>query len=268
MEPSRRHRPSIALAAVAVLLLAWAALPRAAAAYVVVLKDGSEIVADREYEVREGRAIITLPNGTRTFLKVDEIDREATEEANRQGYGQARVIEDADANRVKTAEPESERRKTLADLTSGETDLSRLQQHRRQDPEAAEAGTTLAGYPDLSSLTSRPFRDLDISSEVQRFFRGQGIDGVELYQGSRPGHLLAEVTTNSEASVFRTLEVAAQALLATRDSHPDAVGALELFLATPDRERAGQFILTPELARELVQGETEVARFFVEHVQF
>lgn len=268
MKPPCRNRPSTALAVVAVLLLAWVALPRTAAAYVVVLKDGSEIIADREYEVREGRAIITLPNGTTTFLDADEIDREATERANRQGYGKARVIEDAETNRVKTAEPEAQRRKTLADLTTGETDLDRLEPHRRRDPEAAEAGTTFAGYPDLSSLPSRPFRDLEIASEVQRLFRGQGIDGVELYQGSQPDRLFAEVTTNSEASVFRALEVASQALLATRESHAEAVGALELFLATPDRERAGQFILTPELARELLQGEVEVARFFVEHVQF
>lgn len=268
MEPPRRNRPSTALAAAGVLLLAWAALPGAAAAYVVVLEDGSEIVADSEYEVRDGRAIITLPNGTKTFLDVDEIDREATEEANRQGYGQARVIEDAEANRVKTAEPEPQRRKTLADLSSGETGLDRLEPHRRRDPEATGAATTLAGYPDLSSLPSRPFRELEIAAEMQRLFRGQGLDGVELYQGSQPDHLFAEVTTNSEASVFRALEVGAQALLATRESHPDAVAALELYLATPDRERAGQFVLTPELARDLVQGDTEVARFFVEHVQF
>lgn len=268
MESPRRNRPSTALATAALLLLAWVALPRAAAAYIVVLEDGSEIVADREYEVREDRAIITLPNGTTTFLDADEIDREATERANRSGYGEARVIEDADANRVKTAEPPAERRKTLADLTSGETNLDRLEPHRRHDPEATEAETTLAGYPNLSSLPGRPFRDLDTAADVQRFFRGQGIEGVELYQGSQPDRLLAEVTTNSEASVFRALEVAAQALLATRDSRPDAVGGLELYLATPDRERAGQFVLTPELARELVRDQTDVARFFVEHVQF
>lgn len=238
-------------------------------AYVVVLKDGSKIVADKEYEVRDGKAIITLPNGTETFIDAGEIDREATEEANQRGFGGAVVIEGSDTRQVKTAPPPEERRQTLADVASPETRLDRLPPQRREDrTKQGLTARTRAGYTDLSSLPPRPFQDLDLAAQVQRFFRGQGIDGVELYQGSQGDRLYAEISTNSEASVFRALEVAAEALLAARDSHPGEVSVLELFLATPDRERAGQFVLTPELARELVGGETEVSRFYVDHVQF
>jgi hypothetical protein len=247
------------------LTLVWAS---PAAAYTVVLKDGSKIVAEKEYEVRDGKAIITLPNGTETFIDASEIDREATEEANRRGYGEALVIEGGDTRQVKAPEP-VERKKTLADVASPETRLDRLQPQRREDRARADlAARTRAGFTDLSSLPPRPFGDLELAAEVQRFFRGQGIDGVDLYQGSKADRLYAEITTNSEASVFRALEVAAEALLAARDSHPGEVAALEVFLATPERERAGQFVLTPELAGELVGGEVEVSRFFVDHVQF
>lgn len=238
-------------------------------AYVVVLQDGSRMVAEKEYEVRDGKAIITLPNGTETFIDADEIDREATLKANRQGYDKAVVIEGGDTRQVKTAPEATERRKTLADLAGPGTRVDRLEPHRRGARERESgAARTPAGYPDLSSLPPRPFHDLDLASEVQRFFRGQGVDGVDLYQGSGPSRLYAEITTNSEASVFRTLEVAAEALLAALDSHPGELAALELFLATADRERAGQFVVTPELARELVGGEVEISRFYVEHVQF
>lgn len=239
------------------------------AAYVVVLQDGSKIVAEKEYEVRDGKAIITLPNGTETFIDADEIDLEATREANRQGYGEAVVIEGTDTRQVKTAPEDAERRKTLADLASPGTRVDRLEPHRRESRERQDgAARTPAGYPELSSLPPRPFHDLELAAEVQRFFRGQGVDGVDLYQGTAPKRLYAEITANSEASVFRTLGVAAEALLATRDSHPGEIEALELYLATSDRERAGQFVLTPDLARELVGGEVEVSRFYVEHVQF
>lgn len=257
---------ALRLSSIGILLGALLAAP--AAAYIVVLKDGSRIVAEKQYEVRDGKAIITLPSGTQTFIDADEIDHEATEEANRRGYGKAEVIERPDAEQVKAAPP-PERRKTLAELADRDTGLDRLEPHRRE-PRTREGSVarTPAGFVDLSSLPPRAFRDLELAAEVQRFFRGQGVDGVDLYQGSEPDRLYAEVTTNSEASVFRALEVAAEALLATRASHPGRVAALELFLATPDRERAGQFVLTPELARELVEDGVEVSRFFVENVQF
>jgi hypothetical protein len=264
--PSFRSRRR--LASTLVLALLGAALAAPAAAYIVVLKDGSQIVADKEYEIRDGKAIITLPSGTQTFIDADEIDREATAEANRRGFGQAQVIERPETKQVKAPEPE-ERRKTLSDLADPETGLDRLEPHRRDGRiREGAAARTRAGYTDLSSLPPRAFRDLELAAEVQRFFRGQGVDGVELYQGSAPDRLYAEITTNSEASVFRALEVAAEALLASRESRAGQVAALEIFLATPERERAGQFVLTPELARELVEDRVEVSSFFVEHVQF
>jgi hypothetical protein len=91
---------------------------------------------------------------------------------------------------------------------------------------------------------------------------------VELYQGTQASRPFAEISTNSEASVFRALKIAAEALLAVQQDHPDKVSALELLLATPERERAGQFVLTRDLARDLVGDHVEVAHFFVEHVQF
>ncbi|HUF77667.1 MAG TPA: hypothetical protein VMR44_01990 [Thermoanaerobaculia bacterium] len=264
---SRRLALALGPAVLGVLLATLLAAP--AAAYVVVLKDGSRIVAEKEYEIRDGRAIITLPGGTQSFIDASEIDREATVEANRRGYGQAEVIERPETKQVSAAPEPQERQKSLAELASREPARDRLEPHLRDSP-VAGGGTarTAAGYTDLSSLPPRAFRDLELAAEIQRFFRGQGVDRVELYQGSQLDRLYAAISTNSEASVFRALEVAAEALLATRESHPGEVAALELYLATPDRERAGQFVLTPELARLLVEDGTELSRFFVENVQF
>lgn len=256
----------IRLALFALVVLAVAA---PAAAYVVMLADGSKIIAAREYEVHGDTAIITLPNGTRTSIDLAEIDQEATQKANRQGYGDATIVDDGTTRQVKETDQEEVRRRRLSDLASRETDIDRLEPHRRAEPQRVRsAGTTTAGFPNLTDLVRQPFADLEVASQVQRSFRGQGIDGVELYQGTRSGHLLAEVTAASEASVFRSLEVAAEALLAAHESYPQRIEAMELLLTTPDRERAGQFVLDPDLARELVGGGAEVSRFFVQHVQF
>lgn len=269
MPPILRTPRARPLAAVLALALVWTLLAPPAAAYIVVLKDGSRIVADKEYEIRGERAIITLPNGTETFLDAAEIDREATEEANQRGYGRALIIDRSDTKQVRAAPEPEERSKSLTELAGRETRPDRLEPHRRRERAGdGAAGRTPAGYLDLSSLPHRPFANLDLAAEVQLLLRGQGIDGVELYQGSEPDRLYAGITANSEASVFRALEVAAAALLAASDSHPGEVSALELYLTTSDRQRAGQFVLTPELARELVGGGIEASRFFVKHVQF
>jgi hypothetical protein len=39
-------------------------------------------------------------------------------------------------------------------------------------------------------------------------------------------------------------------------------------MTTPERERAGQFLLTPELASDLVAQRVEVTAFFIDNVQF
>ncbi len=255
--------------AVLSLVLLLAALP--AAAYIIVLKDGSKIVADHEYRVENGRAIITMPNGTETFLDAKEIDREATEAANRQGYGSALVIKNGTEKEVSSAAQAQQPEETsLADLAAERAGREpRLEPRRREGAtDLAQPSKTFAGYVDLGTLTRRPFPDLELASEMQRFFRGQGIDNVELYQGTQPDRPFAEITTNSEASVFRALQVAGEALLAARESHPKQVSALEVLLATPDRSRAGQFVLTPDLARELVGDNVEVSKFFVKNVQF
>lgn len=257
----------------AVALLTALSVAAPAAAFIVVMKDGSHIEAREEYTIEDGKAIITLPNGTVTFVDADEIDVEATREANKAGYGRALVI-DKGKVRERTEEDsrtEEQRRRTLADLVANREDKElRLQPHRREEPEqeAVTLVKTDAGFVDLRSVPRRPFRDVELASELQRFFRGQGIDNVELYQGTQSSRPFAEITTNSEASVFRALGIAAEALLAVQDDWADRVTGLELLLATPDRDRAGQFVLTPELAQQLVGEEVEVARFFVENVQF
>jgi hypothetical protein len=53
-----------------------------------------------------------------------------------------------------------------------------------------------------------------------------------------------------------------------RETRPDQVEALELVLTTSDRERAGQFVVTPETAAQLMGKEVDIQTFFLAHVQF
>jgi len=269
---NRKSRISRALPAVLLLALA-AASPLFA--YKIVLKDGSSVVAKEKYRLAGRRALITLPNGIQTFLEAAQIDVAKTEEANRNDYGTAVVIE---GSQVKPAAPAAPppRERTLADLIesrrSQPRDLPASRREVRRDarqarPEDGTLGKTRAGYLDLSTLPRRPFAQLDAAAELQQFFRGKGIEEVEVYQGSEPDRPLIEVVASSEAGVFRALAVAANALLRIRDAHP-RVGSLELLMATPAKERAGQFVITPQNAADLVAKNVEISSFFLNNVQF
>ena len=262
-----------ATTALALLLALLLALP--AAAYTIYLKDGSRLVAESEYEVRDGKAYFTLQSGTRTFLDVDEIDVKRTQEANRNNLGSAMVIEGGETKEAPSA-PARPAEPTLGDLIqqrqrSGQGGLddrrSPSERQRTAAAEVPEAQLTPAGYVDLLTFQRRPFGDLEAGAELKQFFANQGLEEAQIYQGTASHRPLVEVVTNSEASVFRALAVAASALVHLRERGRET-SALELFLATPARERAGQFLLTPELARDLLTSKVDVATFYLQNVQF
>jgi hypothetical protein len=264
-----RHPRFLRLAVLALLGIFLAA-PLLAGGYTIFLKDGSRLVAKEKYKVAGNRAIITLPNGTQTFVQASQIDVKRTEEANRDGYGGAVVLPGTPQD-VGPAPAQPPKDKTLADLIKSRTAAPReLPGTRREKAEPSAGGLTKtkAGFLDLGSLPRKPLPNADLTGELQQFFRGQGIDEVEIFQGTKSDQPLLEITAGSEGSVFKALTTAANALLHLRDVFPNRVAAFELLMTTPERERAGQFVLTPEMATDLVAKKLDVTAFFVKNVQF
>jgi hypothetical protein len=243
------------------------------AAYTIYLKDGSSIQAKDKYKVVGERALITLPNGSQTFLPLQQIDVPRTDQANINDYGTAVVIDSHQQPTTNVPPPQ----KSLTELIHDKAPAPReLPPARRNRPGAAPTTATAspqtllktkAGYADLFSLSRKPFGQVDVAGELQQFFRGQGVEDVEIYQGTQAERPMVEVTTNSEGAVFRALAVSATALLRIRDRHPK-IAAMELLLTTPAKERAGQFVLTPQMAAEVVSRNVEVSSFFLSNVQF
>jgi hypothetical protein len=259
-----RHSRLAALAFLALLTL----VPMTVQGSVIYLKDGSTITAKGKYRIENGRAIITLPNGTQTFVPANQIDVKRTEEANRNGYEGAVVLPGTSQDVGTPGAPVKD--KTLADLIASKEAAPRALPVSRRETNTTSGRLvkTRAGYYDLTTLARKAYPDADVTAEIQRFFRGQGIDGVEIYEGTKGDRPLLEITTNSEGSVFKALNTTATALLHLRDRFPAQVAAVELLLTTPSRERAGQFVLTPDMATELVSKKIDVTFFFVKNVQF
>jgi len=251
-------------------VLGGAASLRAASSYTVVLKDGSTIIAKEKYRIEGSRAIITLLNGTQTFVRADQIDVAKTDAANRSNYGSAVVIPGSPQD-VGTPPAQIQKDRTLGDIVRGGATAPRDIPTVRRDkgePTPGKLSKTKAGYLDLSTLPRKPYTHADLTAEMQQFFRGQGIDEVEIYEGTQADRPLLEITTNSEGSVFKALNTTANALLHMREAFPGKIAAFEVLLTTPERERAGQFVLTPEMATDLISRKVDVTAFFVKNVQF
>ena len=238
------------------------------AAYTIYLKDGSTIQAKGKYRIEGNRAYIVLPNGTQSFIDARQIDVKRTEEANKSDYGgNAVILQEAAPSRDGTQAAPRQRR--LSDvIASRGGELPGPQREPVKSAPAETAVKTPSGSSDLTSIPRRAYEPPEVSAEIRQFFLGQGIGEVMIYAGTRPTHPLVQVTVGTETAVFKGLAVGANAVLHIRDRFPGKVDAFELLLVTSAGERGGQFVLTPEMAADLVAKKVQLAAFFVENVQF
>lgn len=254
-----------------VLALALALASSAAWAYTIYLKDGTKLVARDKYKVHNGLALIVLQNGTQTSIQVSEIDEPRTAQANQTNYGTAVVLDETGKVTDTPLDAPAPKRPELKDLIASRqnapqppvpTTATATATARRpaQSPAApAPAGSGLAALP------RQPLPRLELAAEIKQALRAKGIEDVLVFRGSRADRALLEITTNSEAAIFRSLEASAAALL---ELQARGIAALEVSMMSAGRERAGEFTLTPDLAATLAQKRIETSAFYVQNVQF
>lgn len=242
-----------------ILSLALAAAPLAA--FTIYLKDGATIDAERPYEVRGDEALITLRNGTQTSLPLAEIDVTVTERNNKGGLSDALVLQNGQLVDLETARQAGPERETLGTrIVRGETTLSaRL---------PAPAGAVAATLDPTTAAPARRELDDPATRLLRSIFASESVAEVGIYAGSGAASPRVEVTTDTEAGVFRGLLVAAVALERARAEPGQGLQAVELRFVTGQGRPGGDFLLTPELAAELTSSRLAPSDFYVRYVQF
>lgn len=230
------------------------------AAYTIYLKDGRTLNIKGKPRIVNGRALVTLPNGTQASLDPAQIDNKKTEEMNQRDLGAAVILDQGANQPQQTPAPQPEPQSRLSDIAARDVG-PRDQPVTRRTPGAS------AGRSAAIPSSRAPYGDAAVATELSQFFLGQKAEGVEIFQGSQ-GRPLAQVTTSSETSVFRALLTGANALLQIRGRYPQKVDGLEIVMVTPAGERAGQFTLTPDMAEDLVAKRVGLVSFFLNNVQF
>jgi hypothetical protein len=163
---------------------------------------------------------------------------------------------------METARAAQPKRETLADrIARGQTTLSAA-------PRATPGGPAAVSPRIPETLPSREQLRDRAAEFLKQVFAGESVPGVSIYLGSAAGQPLIEVTTETEAGVFRGLLVAAFALEQARAERGEGLRAVELRFVTGQGKPAGDFLLTPELAAELTSSRLAPSEFYVRQVRF
>lgn len=261
-----RHATTRAVAALLGLALGLAGT--ASATYVIYTKDGKRIEA-RDKPVVQGKRLIYLnPLGTSQSIAFDEWDQERSDKANREGLGNAYVLDDPGGTRSSLPQP-SEKKPSLSEYIrqhGRKMDTERPAQRdgelvklRPSEAESRAAARAAAAEPPTIVM------DPQITEAFMRALDGSSVKGVKLTQ--IPSGIRIQATTESEQQVFLGLVACARGLKESRAAGKPLDKA-ELVFAMSTGETAAHFDLSPNDAENLLNGKVTPARFFVSNVIF
>ncbi len=243
---------------VAILLVT--VLAADAAGYVVILKSGHRIRCKEPLRIEGPNAILTLSTGTVTSYPLQLVDLMETERYNQLGLGDALEIEELAVAGTVIATP---------------TPRTSLGQHATFDSGSngqPSLGTTVEPTPvPTPGIELRPtkYPDPRIEQAFAKIFEEKGLLIYKTSQGTAPEFFFVQTTTDSEREVFRALKTVAEAYVLIHGLHRElAPAAVELEMVQTSGKPAGTFRLTPELADELVKGDTPAQAFYIMNVIF
>jgi hypothetical protein len=255
--------------AAAVLLgLALGLAGTASATYVIITKDGKRIEA-RDKPVVQGKLLVYVnPLGTPQSIAFDEWDQERSEKANKEGLGNAYLLDDPSGSRASLPEPGG-KKPSLSEYIrehGRKMDTSRPEARngelvRQAPPEGESRAAGRGAAPESASVVMDP----QITEAFMRALDGSSIKGVRLIQ--IPAGVRIVATTESEQQVLLGLVACARGLKESRAAGKPLDKA-ELVFATSTGESAGRFDLSPGDAESLLNGRVTPARFFATNVVF
>jgi hypothetical protein len=226
------------------------------AIYVVVLKDGSRVVAREKYEVKGNNAVVRLKNGALTSIPLAYIDMATTERINAMNLGDAVALEALDGEPVT---------RPTATQTPSVAHLGRI----RQGVATAEGEAALPTPTPGITLQSEGYRD----PRVDRAFQ-EGLERYKLYlyrtsRGTRPEFLFIEVQVSGQSEVYKSLQAVATTYHVLTQSAPErAPEQVEIQMLNEARKEAGLFRINATDAAELATGKVSAEDFYLKHVIF
>jgi len=229
------------------------AIQASAASYFVVMKDGSRYEARSKWSVVNGKAMVTLNNGSVLSLDPAAIDVAKSEEVTRLGGGSLFGVE-----------------QTPTTSTSKASTLGQTIRLRSLNSAAPAAAAPVAAQPtDAGPAAAAPGTGLgaDVLAKFERAFENVGIFEHKLV-ATGPHSLRADITADSEEKVFNTVSATAFLMVHNAGITGAQIDSADLFMKTTTGGAAGRFHVSREDAKALEAKTITPERYFVLKVLF
>jgi hypothetical protein len=214
-----------------------------AASYWVVMKDGTRYEARAKWAIVNGKARMTLTNGSVLALDPSAIDVAKSEEVTRLGGGELLGVEQRPAPTSKASEIGSAIR--LRKLTPSQP---------------AAAAPTVA----TETVPIAPGTGLgqNVISKFERGFEDIGIFEHKVIS-TGPHSLRADLTADNEEKVFNTLTATAFLMMHNAGVAGVQIDSVDLFMKTTTFGAAGRFHMTRDDAQALDSKTITPSSYFV-----
>jgi hypothetical protein len=249
-----------------VLIVALALLASAPAyAYVIIMTDGTRLVAKEKPTIQGDRVIFLTSLGTAQSIPLAEFDQKKTDEVNRLGTGDAYVLPDGpdDGRTVSLSKKAS-----LSEFikTHKATKITFGAEPTPVPEPAGKRGAREAPQEKLATgeLSSQGV-DPRFNDAFLRALESSGIRGPRL--SPLPHGLKVQALTDNEQQVFAAIGAVARGMKESRAAGRPLDKA-ELYLGTSAGDPAGHFEMTPDDAEALLNGKVGVAKYYVANVIF
>lgn len=235
-------------------VLSILAAAQLSAAYIVVLKDGTQYKARQRWTVSEGKALIQLETGSVLQLDPNLIDVAKTNEINKLGLGNVKVL--------------AQETRTPGGSTN-ETSLgSTLKLRKQATPAGTVAPQTQAAArpvaPDGKAGAGLGFETI---SKFEAAYENVKIFEHEV-RSSAPGKIRANLTADNEDRVFDAITATAYLITGLPATGGEHIESVELYMQTTTKMPAGRFLMTRADAELINARKLTPASYFVQKVLY
>jgi hypothetical protein len=223
------------------------------AAYIVVLRDGTQYKAKERWTIRNGKALVQLEQGGSLQLDPNLIDEAKTTEVNRLGLGNVKVL--AQERAVAAPTPQTS---TLGSMT-------KLRRPQAGAPPTAPRATPTPALPAGQSAPG------GLSSEVIMKFEA-AYENVGIFEhevtSPAPNKLHVKLVADNEDRVFGAITATAYFIVGAPRSTGEKIDLVELYMGTTNGGAAGRFHMTRADADLLNGKKITPQNYFVQNVLY
>ncbi|HVT02701.1 MAG TPA: hypothetical protein VHL58_04915 [Thermoanaerobaculia bacterium] len=220
------------------------------ATYIVVLTNGTRALAKEHWTVVNGKAIIHKEDGTTLQLDPSIIDVAKTEEVNKAGMGDVKIIA--------TEQP-------AAPKQAQQSPLGSYTKLRKPTPASTPQTATVAPAPSLASSAGGV--EADAINRFQAAFENVALYDAKITSPA-PRTLHIELTADTEDQIFKAISATAYVDDRLPSTTRTTVDTVELFMRTVNGGSAGRFKMTREDAAAIVSKKIRWQDYFVQKVLF